>query len=135
MSNDLIAAAETLAGVLERENVALRALDFSAATQLTEDKARALAALMARHADNRQTTPDRSRALVTIRARLEGLTIENQRLLATALQVQGRVMAVIARAAARDAARQAPGYDASGGYGTGGAATTRPAPIAISARA
>ena len=124
MNELMIAAATRLADILARENAALHAMDLPAATALVAEKSTALAALAtALHTD----APVLPSPLV---ARLRDLAAENQRLLETALTVQGRVLGVIARAAAQQAQRGGPRYGMGGGM-----AAARPAAIAISARA
>lgn len=130
MNAPIIDAATRLADILTRENTALRAMDMAAATALLADKTQALADFTAAgEADAR--VPQTLRPIAESLARnLRDLVMENRRLLDIALHVQGRVLGVIARAAAQQTNQAAPRY------GDGGTPTpSRPAAIAISARA
>ncbi|MGH7041412.1 MAG: hypothetical protein ACREFY_04680 [Acetobacteraceae bacterium] len=92
-----------LAAALERENTALAALDFAAVGPLLVEKEAALAALSA--ALTRSPVP-----IETIRA-LAAVAARNRALLEHAIAVQGRVIALLARAArpAPDCGYRAPG--------------------------
>ena len=89
-----MAAIRRLASVLTRENTMLAALDLGAVGALAEEKAAALAALGPVAAGS--AAPGMAgevRALAAVAA-------ENKRLLERALAVQGRVIALVVRAAA-----------------------------------
>jgi len=122
---DPIIVAERLADVLGRENAALRAMDMVGATRLLEEKTAAVTEL-----ESLVTTAAGGVARMPqgLRERLDGLATENQRLLGRALEVQGHVVSLIARAAAREVERQAPRY------GADGTMAARPAPVALLAR-
>jgi hypothetical protein len=105
MTNDLITAGTRLADTLESENAALAALDLPRAAV--------------------RTAPVPSEAAQRMARRLQGLAMENKRLLERAIAVQGRVIGVVARAAT--AATEPAGY--------GPARGRRPAPMALVARA
>ena len=99
---DPAAAARALAAVLARENAALAALDLPAATALLEAKQAALAAFAA------APPPTFARAvLMPVLRELEALTAENRALLARAIAVQSRVIALVAGAGAPAAANGA----------------------------
>jgi hypothetical protein len=118
MSNDLITAAECLAGTLEAENAALAALDLPRAAAMLEQKKQALAAFT-----GALGVP--VLAGEPIAERLRALAQDNKTLLERAIAAQGRIIALIARAAAPAA-----------GYGTPSNARgfTRPAAYALVAR-
>jgi len=123
--NDTSIAASRLADLLTRENTALRALDFPAATALHDAKAHAL---MVFTTVLDQGTP---RADPALAERLKALAADNQALLAMALGVQARVLAVIAGSIARRMAQASPAY----GGGTARAVGARPVAIAVAAQA
>lgn len=125
MSQTLLSATVRLAGTLEAENVALRALDLpKAAALLTEKQAATVAFNTARAALPGRPAP----ALLEAAAHLAGQAEENRRLLERAISVQSRVLGVIARAAG--SANPTPRYGRSGSY------AARPATgWALSARA
>lgn len=120
MTKDLITAGTFLAETLESENAALAALDLPRAAGLLADKERAVAELAAA-----QTAPVPREAAERMARRLRALAAENKRLLERAITAQGRVIGVIAQAAA---ATTAPT-----GYGT--ERGRRAVPMAISSRA
>ncbi len=97
------AALQRLAAALERENAALTALDLAAIGPLLAEKEAALASLSA--------APPPSQALIEAAHAVAALARRNRALLQHAITVQGRVIALIARAA-----RPAPlsGYQATG---------------------
>ena len=95
MSDDLIAAGTLMADTLEAENAALAALDLPRAAGMLVDKQRALAGLSAV-----QAAPAPREAAERMARRLQALAIENKRLLERAIAAQGRVINVVARAAA-----------------------------------
>jgi len=118
MSMDVLAAATTLAEVLEAENAALTTLDLPRAAGLLADKQRALAGLT-----GAQPVPAPNAAAGRLAHRLRALALENKRLLERAIAAQGRVMSVVARAATPAA---------PSGYGT--ARPQRPVALAVSTR-
>ena len=124
MKSELQTAVEALCQVLEQENAALSALDPVRAGRFLAAKRAATDALV--RAGERQGGAPPSRAAAE---RLRDLAAENRRLLERAMLVQGRVIAVVARAAPRP--RVMPRYGANGTI----AYTGRPAPMALSARA
>ena len=83
-----------LAETLEAENAALAALDLPRAAGMLADKRSAVAEF-----DAVRTAPAPSEAAQRMARRLQGLAMENKRLLERAIAVQGRVIGVIARAA------------------------------------
>jgi hypothetical protein len=121
MSNDMIAAGTLLAETLEAENAALSALDLPLAAGMLADKQRAVADLAAA-----LVAPASRDAAERMARRLQALAVENRRLLERAMAAQGRVIEVVARAAASATAPT--------GYGSARAAG-RPAALALSARA
>ena len=113
MTSPTLAAAARLAEVLTAENAALRALDAPAAAALLEDKlaaARNLAQAAAAGRPAAQQTPEAA----GLALRLRDLAEENRRLLERAIQVQSRVLDMVARAARQGAAQSAGRYGASG---------------------
>jgi len=123
MTDDaMMAAGAGLADLQEAENMALAGLDLPQAGAMLARKQRALADLAA--AQTVAAATPRSAAERMAR-RLQGLAIENKRLLERAIATQNRVIGVIAQAA-KDGA-------AAGGYGPshGG----RPVAVALSAKA
>jgi len=130
MSETIFAAATRLADILERENAALRALDFPAATALHDEKAGALAFL------SPPAEPDPRGIDRALAERLKALAMDNRALLAMALGVQGRVIEVIAGSIARQMAQSAPVYCVGAPrVGAPRAVGARPAAIAVSAQA
>ena len=110
-------AATRLADTLAAENTALAALDLPLAVALLPQKQTAVAAFIdAAHAPISRDLAERLRSLAQ----------ENKALLERAIAAQGRVIAVIARAAAPP--RQ---YGTAQGRGTAG----RPIPFALAAQA
>ena len=124
MSDEWMAAAEAMAGLLERENAALAALDLRGAAALLEGKRQALAALAAAPPEG---------AGVAMARRLAGLAEENKALLERGLAAQQRVVALMVEAARAVRGERAP----EGGRYTAAGARARPggAAIAFSARA
>jgi hypothetical protein len=117
---ELMDAGAALAETLEAENSALTILDLPQAGAMLARKQRAMADLEAAKAH--RTSHD---AADRMARRLQALALENKRLLERAIAAQGRVIEVVARAAA---ATEAPkGY----GNGRGG----RPTAFALSAKA
>ncbi len=123
----VIAAAITLCHLLEQENAALRAVDLAAATALLNAKLAATETLVA--AQRRAALSD-TQAGRAAGKRLQGLAATNKQLLETALLVQDRVLACIARAMPR-AAVNGGRYGARGGAAAG----ANLPPVALSARA
>ena len=122
MSTDLMTAGATLADTLEAENAALEALDLPRAVGMLEGKQRALAGFVAA-----QNAPLSGQAGERMVRRLQELATENKRLLERAMAVQGRVIGVVARSV--------PPVGASSGYGVPTRRVSRPAAIAVLARA
>jgi hypothetical protein len=130
--DDLSAAATSLADLLEQENRLLEALELAAAAALLPAKQNAAAAFVRAQAHTAACgglPPTSHAAALAQGARLRTLAAENRRLLERGLAAQGRVIAVIARAARQHPAT-APRYGASGTF----AGPRRPVPLAISAR-
>ena len=121
MTMELTDAGTALAETLEAENSALTALDLPRAGAMLARKQRALADLAAAKAN--QTSHG---AADRMARRLQALALENKRLLERAIVAQGRVIAVVARAAAASAEVQSS-YGAPRGQ--------RPAAFALSAKA
>ena len=113
-----------LALVLRAENDALACGDHVAAALLLPEKRAATAALQAALPGS---TPDASSA-----AHLRTLAIENAAALTQAIEVQGRILEMVARAA-RAASPGAVRYGAQGGLT--GAATSSMAALALTLRA
>ncbi|MBV8612281.1 MAG: hypothetical protein JOY66_00730 [Acetobacteraceae bacterium] len=126
---DPTSTALRLLGVLDRENAALAALDLARAASMLAEKEEAVAAFIQASRESR-ASPD----LARLAPRLGEAASRNRQLLERGIAVQGRVLAVIARAASRALAAQAP-ERCSPRYGaTGGAAPARMA-LALSLRA
>jgi hypothetical protein len=121
MSDDMMTAGHCLAEMLQVENAALAGLDLPRAGAMLARKQRALADLAAAQA---MTTTPRDAAERMAR-RLQGLALENKRLLERAIAVQGRVIGVVAEAATLT---MAP-------IGYGAAHSRRPAAFALLAKA
>ena len=113
MTPPLLAAAARLESVLQAENAALARLDIAGSAALLGEK------LAASRDVSASLTGAAGPECAAAALRLRTLAAENTRLLERAIQVQGRVMEIVARAA-RQAAQQA----ASGPlrYGARGAA-------------
>ena len=127
MAAPLLSASARLAQVLAAENAALRALDAPAAAALLEKKlaaARDLAQAAAQRPAARQTPESAGLAL-----QLRDLAEENRRLLERAIQVQSRVLDMVARAARQGAA------PSRGRYGARGAAAAARGALALRRRA
>jgi hypothetical protein len=92
MSDQHLQAAERLADVLAEENDALKRLDFVAAVALVPAKEAALAEM------TRPPMPAIQRS--ALGQRLGRLAAENQALLERSIEVQTRIVRIIARAAA-----------------------------------
>ena len=127
-------AVRALLAVLDRENDMLRALQYGALEHMTAEKRSALRALEQAPAsdavdvvaDHDANAIRRRQALVLA---LRGTLGENRRLLKQGMEVQGRIMALIAGAARRGAAPA--GYGAKGSP----ARQTTIAAVALVARA
>ena len=124
MRKPLILVAQRLADVLDRENDALRVMDLRRAVTLLPEKTAAITELTAA-GDAVVGPPDP--ALIPIARRLNGLALENRRLLERAIAAQQRVIGIIVRAAASVAVRPS--------YGGNGRRATLTGPMALSTRA
>jgi hypothetical protein len=121
--SELTQAADALTALLARENQALAVLDLVAATALFDAKQQATAAFVkAQQADSEP--PSRAQL-----RQLDEAARENQRRLAHAIAVQGRLIGLLTRTAPR-ALAGAANYDRRGAP-----TTTRTPPVALSARA
>ncbi len=112
MAAPLLTAAARLVEVLTAENAALRILDAPAAAALLEEKlaaARGLAEVSAVRPAAPQTPETAGLAL-----QLRDLAAENRLLLERTIQVQARVLDMVARAARQGAAQSGGRYVASG---------------------
>ena len=109
-----------LALVLRAENAALAAGDAAGAARLLPEKQAAVAAL-------REATPVELPSLAAVK-NLRDLVAENGERLALAIEVQGRVLELVARAA-----RHA--QPALGRYGRKGMASESRQPVALAVRA
>lgn len=98
MNKDPAAAAAALVETLEAENAALARLDLPGATSLLAEKQRTVAEFAA---------IEPHPAAERVARRLRALALENKRLLERAIAVQGRVIGIVAQAAA---ASQQPPY-------------------------
>jgi hypothetical protein len=123
----MMAAATQLADLLAEENAALAALDLPRVAAMLPDKQRATAELDAAQADSAAHAGDPATRLLA--QRLLILAEQNRALLERAITVQGRVIAVIARAIPR--AVTTPRYGLNGSLAHAG----RPTAFAFSARA
>jgi hypothetical protein len=122
MSNEQSTPASRLAAILTEENAALAALDFPRAAMLLSAKTQAAEAFRVAQA----TWPDPAE----VAALLSELAAENRRLLQCAMDVQGRVIEIVARAIPRALQRSAPCYGAQGRL-----PAPRVPPVTVSARA
>ena len=113
MRNDLRQAAERLAAALDRENQILVALDFGAVAELLQEKRASLDVLRALVPDAETLALDaQDETARELAKRLQSLAATNKHLLEHAIDVQNRVMAVLASAARQ---LQVPrGYGARG---------------------
>jgi hypothetical protein len=127
MTKELIAAANLLADTLAEENAALAALDLPRAAAMLADKQRVVADFLAARDAQSAAMPDA--IIEPLARRLQALSQENRALLERAIAVQGRVIGVIARAAAP--ATGPSGYAAHGAVGH----TARPTAFALASRA
>jgi hypothetical protein len=131
MNPELIAAASLLEATLSAENAALTALDLPRAAAMLADKQRAVAGFVAAldaRRDARAAAAQQA-AIEPMARRLQALSEANRSLLERAIAVQGRVIGVIARAAAPAVAPC--GYSGHGASGH----PTRPTALALVARA
>ena len=130
-TDDLPTAGIALATLLEQENRLLEALDLAAAAALLAAKQSATATFLRAqgHTAAAGGTAAARGAMMALGTRLRALAAENRRLLERGLAAQGRVIAVIARAA-RVHATKVPRYGASGTL----AGPRTPVAIAICAR-
>jgi hypothetical protein len=131
MTPELIAAAVSLAETLAAENAALTALDLPRAVSLIPEKQRASDAFAAAQALARRGTEPHAEA-ARLAARLHDLAAENRRLLERAINVQSRVLGLVARAVPRATAhRNGTRYGANGNL----SASRQAMAFALSARA
>ena len=112
MSDTLLAATLAMADMLAAENAALATLDLPAAATLLNAKRQATAAFSHAHAE---AAGPRGSAMMAAAARLRAAAEENRRLLERAIDVQGRVIGLFARAIPRAAAQGQARYGADGG--------------------
>ena len=114
MTNELLLAARALGEVLERENTALAAHDHAGATKLLDEKQRLIAAFDRARAATlpRLDGAARDEAQAVGQA-LQALAGRNVALLEQAMEVQSRVIAIVADAA-RQQVRPASGYGRPG---------------------
>jgi hypothetical protein len=121
---NLMETAQHLADVLTQENDALKRLDFPAAVALAPAKEAALADLTKQPGAGAPPPP-----LVALGRQLGRLAAENQALLERAIEVQTRIVRIVARACAPP-----PAPTRYGGYG-GRMPSHRAAALALSTRA
>ena len=95
MTDPLVHAATQLADLLEQENRALAACDLRGAAAMLDAKQKATAAFGTAIGQPATAGP----ALRPIAARLAATAAENRRLLERSIAIQGRVLAIVARAA------------------------------------
>jgi len=121
MSNELVSAAERLGEMLAAENDALAAFDFVRATGLLVEKSKAIDAFVALQALARAGMPMGISAedALALSAHLTALAEENKRLLSQALQVQKRVIRVIADAIPPPEVQHGSRYSAGGSLARG----------------
>ena len=112
-NEDVLTAADALSDHLEAENAAIAAFDLGRAARMLGGKTRLAATFRHAHAAGRATT---SPALGESVARLLALIERNNLLLASAVEVQGRVVRIVAEAASRSAAPCDTRYGASGAF-------------------
>lgn len=105
----MLAAAARLERVLQAENAALQTLDMVALPALLPEKQAAAAGLAAAEAP-----PARTPEFAALAERLRGLAAENRRLLERAIEVQDRVLRLVAGAAQQAGRRDAARYGAAG---------------------
>ena len=124
MPKSLILAASRLADVIERENIALAAMDLHLAATLLPEKTAAIARLAAAG-----EVPGGSEhpVLISMARRLDGLVLENRLLLERAIAAQQSVIGIVARASVAAAEDSV--------YGATTRAPRRTGPMAFSTRA
>jgi hypothetical protein len=122
MSNELVSAAERLGEMLQAENAALAVFDFVGATSMLTEKAKAIDAFVALQALARAGMPMDISAedALALSAHLTALAEENKRLLAQALQIQKRVIRVIADAIPPPEIEHGARYSSGGNLARGG---------------
>ena len=106
----LLLAATRLERVLLAENAALASLDVLALPVLLPEKLAASQGLAAASHQQLPRTPE----FTALALRLRDLARENRRLLERAIEVQGRVMRLVAVAARQASLSGAPSYGAAG---------------------
>jgi hypothetical protein len=124
MNHDVLRIAQHLADLLVQENAALKRLDYPAAAALTPEKEATLASLIKQAGGLTPAPP-----LVAVGRRLAAVAAENQQLLARAIEVQTRIVRIVARACA-----PAPAVTRYGGR-AGRPLAPRAAGLALSTRA
>lgn len=131
IDHGFLAATVRLANVLARENVALAALDFGGAAAMLADKQDAATSFALMWERLRPLAADgERRELAALAQRLDAASIENRRLLEHGMEVQRRLLQIVARAAPR--ARNVPAQSyGSRGMASGCACT----PVALLLRA
>lgn len=133
MTNELILAAHALGEVLLAENAALAAHDHAAATALLGDKQRLIAAFDRALAGTVPLLDGPARDEVrAVGLELQALAGRNVALLEQAMEVQARVIGIVADAARQQVRVAAPGY---GRPGRPLAAVSRPEAHAMVSRA
>ncbi len=136
MTPTLIAAGETLAETLARENAALEAMDLAGAAALYPRKDAAATAFERAQRTDRNSMIDalneeQRRLARELAERLRRMIEENRRLLEGAIHVQGHVIGTVARAMAEAPRAQTPRYGATGLI----AAARRQPAVVLSSRA
>ena len=115
MSNALMVAAHALGEVLTAENAALAAHDHAAATRLLGEKQRLIAAFDRARAGTVPMLDGAARDEAhAVGLELQALAGRNIALLEQAMQVQSRVIGIVADAARRQARAAVPGYGRPG---------------------
>lgn len=115
MTNELILAAHALGEVLLAENAALAAHDHAAATALLGDKQRLIAAFDRALAGTVPLLDGPARDEVrAVGLELQALAGRNVALLEQAMEVQARVIGIVAEAARQQVRVAAPGYGRPG---------------------
>ncbi len=115
MTNELMLAAHALGEVLTAENAALAAHDHAAATRLLGEKQRLIAAFDRARAGTVPLLdgPARDEAHA-VGLELQALAGRNIALLEQAMEVQSRVIGIVADAARRQVRAAVPGYGRPG---------------------
>ncbi len=131
---DILETALRLADVLERENTALVALDLSRAASMLAEKQEAATVFTLACQQGRLVAGADASELAKLARRLDEAASRNRRLLERGIEVQGRVLAAVARAVPRALAAQAPGR-CPPRYGASGDAPPARMPLALSMRA